>query len=94
VRRPQRADLGAIRNFRTPRANLECLYDADSGTPFLYDRDDLARFLYGINDIGAPDDVPRNSQGIALVGDPRNDVAGMTAADACRDCAGRARLGD
>src|SRR5712691_3515303 len=70
----KRADPGLIRNFRTPRANLECLYDAGSGTPFLYDRDDSARFLYGMNDIGAPDDLPRNSQGIALVGDPRNDV--------------------
>jgi hypothetical protein len=70
----KRADPSLIRNFRTPRANLECVYDAGSGTPFLYDRDDSARFLYGINDRGAPDDLPRNSQGIALVGDPRNDV--------------------
>jgi hypothetical protein len=70
----KRADPGLIRNFRTPRANLECVYDAGSGTPFLYDREDPARFLYGTNDAGAPDDLPRNSQGIALVGDPRNDV--------------------
>jgi hypothetical protein len=33
-----------------------------------------ACFLYGVNDLGVPDDLPRNSQGIALVGDPRNDV--------------------
>ncbi len=70
-----RADPNVIRNFRTPRANLECLYDAGGGgTPYLYDRDDSARFLYGTNDVGAPDDLPRNSQGIALIGDPRNDV--------------------
>ena len=70
----KRADSLLIRNFRTPRANLESVYDAGSGTPYLYDRDDSARLLYGINDAGAADDVPRNYQGIALVGDPRNDV--------------------
>jgi hypothetical protein len=70
----KRADPALIRNFRTPRANLECLYDAGSGTPFLYDRHDPAQFLIGANALGAPDDVPRNQQGVALIGDPRNDV--------------------
>jgi Animal haem peroxidase len=71
----KRADLSLIHNFRTPRANLECVYDAGTGTPFLYERDDPARLLIGINDRGAPDDVPRNQQGVALVGDARsNDV--------------------
>jgi Animal haem peroxidase len=66
-----RADPSQIRNFRTPRANLEGLYGSGPvGSPYLYDKDDPAKLLLG------PDgyDVPRNQQGIALVGDPRNDV--------------------
>jgi hypothetical protein len=66
-----RSDPGQIRNFRTPRANLEGVYGAGPvGSPYLYDRDDPARLLL------SPDghDVPRNQQGIALLGDPRNDV--------------------
>jgi Animal haem peroxidase len=61
-------------NFRTPRANLECLYGAGPvGNPFLYRRDDPAKFLLGRNDAGEDADLPRNPEGIALVGDPRND---------------------
>jgi hypothetical protein len=60
-----------LRNFRTPAANLECLYGGGPvGSPYLYDRADPARLLTGSH----PADVPRNSQGIALIGDPRNDV--------------------
>ena len=47
---------------------------AGIGAPFLYDRADPAKLLLGRNDAGQPDDRPRNSQGVALVGDPRNDV--------------------
>jgi hypothetical protein len=66
---------GQVVNFRTPRANLECLYgDGPTGAPFLYDQRDSAKLLLGGNDAGEPGDLPRNAQGIALVGDPRNDV--------------------
>jgi hypothetical protein len=69
------ADSDHVANFRSPRANLECLYgDGPTGSPFLYDRDDPAKLLIGINDRGEPGDLPRNPQGIALIGDPRNDV--------------------
>ena len=69
------ADGDHIANFRSPRANLECLYgDGPVGNPFLYDRDDPAKLLIGRNEQGAPGDVPRNAQGIAIIGDPRNDV--------------------
>jgi hypothetical protein len=65
------ADPETIRNFRTPRVNLESVYGGGPiGSPYLYDREDSAKLLLGAD--GA--DVPRNSQGIALVGDPRNDV--------------------
>jgi hypothetical protein len=63
-----RADAERITNFRTPRVNLECLYgDGPVGAPFLYQRDDPAKLL------AAGHDVPRNSEGTALLGDPRND---------------------
>jgi hypothetical protein len=64
-------DPHALRNARAPRMNLECLYgDGSIGHPFLYQRDDPAKLLLGEN--GA--DVPRNREGIALLGDPRNDT--------------------
>jgi len=64
-------DPQLVRNFRTPRANLECMYGGGPiGSPYLYDRDDPARLLLG----PGGRDVPRNQQDIALVGDPRNDV--------------------
>jgi Animal haem peroxidase len=66
-----RADPAQIRNFRTPRANLEGVYGAGPvGSPYLYDNADPAKLLLGPDGV----DVPRNQQGIALVGDPRNDV--------------------
>jgi len=69
------ARLNELRNFRTPRLDLECLYaSGPGGDPYLYDLEDLDKFLLGINDIGNLDDLPRNRQGRALVGDPRNDV--------------------
>ena len=62
-------------NFRTPRANLEAIYgDGPVGHPFLYQRDDPAKLLIGLNEAGEEADLPRNSEGIALIGDPRNDV--------------------
>jgi hypothetical protein len=65
------ADPSQLRNFRTPKANLEGVYGAGPvGSPYLYDREDPAKLLLGPGGY----DVPRNQQGIALVGDPRNDV--------------------
>jgi hypothetical protein len=70
-----RADREGIRNFRTPRANLESLYGAGPvGSPYLYHRKDPAKLLIGLNDRGEQADLPRNQEGIALIGDPRNDV--------------------
>jgi hypothetical protein len=70
-----RVDAASLRNARNPTIDLECLYgDGPTGNPYLYDRDDPAKLLLGRNDAGFPDDLPRNQQGVALVGDPRNDV--------------------
>jgi hypothetical protein len=66
-----RGDAGRIRNFRVPRANLEGLYGSGPvGSPYLYARDDPAKLLLSADGC----DVPRNHEGIALIGDPRNDV--------------------
>jgi hypothetical protein len=63
-------DPQALRNARAPQLNLECLYgDGPVGHPFLFERDDPAKFLRGLDDA----DVPRNAEGIAIIGDPRND---------------------
>ena len=63
-------DPESLRNARAPRLDLEILYgDGPVGHPFLYQRGDPAKFLLGTGGI----DVPRNSEGIAIIGDPRND---------------------
>jgi hypothetical protein len=64
-------DITTLRNARTPRANLEALYGAGPvGSPYLFDQADPAKLLLGVGGR----DLPRNQQGIALIGDPRNDV--------------------
>jgi hypothetical protein len=69
------ARLAELRNFRTPRLDLESVYGAGpGGEPFLYDLNDADKFLLGVNDLGKPDDLPRNHQGRALISDPRDDV--------------------
>ena len=50
-----RADPDALRNYRTPRANLESVYGGGPvGSPYLYERDDPARLLLGEGDVDVP----------------------------------------
>lgn len=66
---------GTLRNFHAPRLDLEPLYGISATSmPFLYDLRDGDKLLLGRNDAARPDDLPRNQQGRALTGDPRNDV--------------------
>jgi hypothetical protein len=66
-----RADADRIRNFRIPRANLEGLYGSGPvGSPYITPRTTPAKLLLSAQG----SDVPRNHEGIALIGDPRNDV--------------------
>jgi hypothetical protein len=63
-------DPARLRNARSPQLNLECLYgDGPVGHPYLFQRNDPAKLLTG------PDgqDVLRNGEGTAIIGDPRND---------------------
>jgi hypothetical protein len=63
-------DPSQLHNARSPRLNLESLYgDGPVGHPYLFARSDPAKLLIG------PDgnDVLRNAEGTAVIGDPRND---------------------
>jgi hypothetical protein len=63
-------NISGLHNSRSPRLDLECLYgDGPTGHPFLFQREDPAKFLLGVD--GA--DLQRNAEGIAVIGDPRND---------------------
>ncbi len=69
-------DPDALTSFRSPRFDLDCVYGrGPADDPFLYDQDSqvagAAKLLIGTN--GLDDDLPRNTQGVALLGDPRND---------------------
>ncbi|MUN08060.1 peroxidase [Agromyces luteolus] len=66
-------DPDALTNFRSPRFDLDCIYGRGPvDDPFLYDRDSgREKLLVGRHD--DEDDLPRNSQDTALIGDPRND---------------------
>lgn len=74
-------DPDALRNFRTPAFDLDCVYGSGrDDQPYLYQRADSALLLVGEGEKfeQAPDkpierDLPRNSEGLALIGDRRND---------------------
>ncbi|MEM9999592.1 MAG: heme peroxidase family protein [Pseudomonadota bacterium] len=69
----------AIENFRTPALDLDSLYARGPGdTNYLFDRNDPEKFLIGVTQpVGSlramPNDLPRNPQGLAIIGDHRND---------------------
>jgi hypothetical protein len=64
------ADLSQLRNARSPQLNLEGLYgDGPVGHPFLFQRNDPAKLLTS----PGGRDPPRNTEGTAIIGDPRND---------------------
>jgi Animal haem peroxidase len=74
-------DPESLVNFRTPRLDLDSLYGGGPGDqPFLYDWPEKAPggtklLLGGKGPVPKPasEDLPRNEQGRALIGDPRND---------------------
>jgi hypothetical protein len=78
-------DPAAIENFRTPRLDLDSVYGLGPRVqPSLYDRNSpgRAKLLIGATVTGGgdpnikpglPHDLPRNSQGFAIIGDERND---------------------
>lgn len=81
----RRRDPEAIRNFRIPALDLDSVYGGGpTAAPHLYDRDVddgrttlLTEVIPGSADVSVGNrarfDLPRNSQDVALLGDPRND---------------------
>jgi hypothetical protein len=73
-------DPDALVDFRTPRFDLDSVYGAGpADQPYLYEWNSPTnrgvKLLVGHNegDEFERDDLPRNQQGRALIGDPRND---------------------
>ena len=65
-------DPDALVDFRTPRFDLDSVYGSGpADEPFQYTANGT-RMLIGANQTGDAD-LPRNTQGVALIGDPRND---------------------
>jgi hypothetical protein len=74
-------DPDALHDFRSPRYDLDSLYGrGPADEPFLYESQDErfrgVKLLIGRNPANQglePDDLLRNRQGRAIIGDPRND---------------------
>lgn len=72
----EEADPSRIANFRTPRLDLDSVYLAGpNASPFLYEHGRFGFLRTG--NAQNPDDLPRNEEGVALIGDPRNDENGI-----------------
>ncbi len=78
-------NANTVQNMRTPSLDLDCVYGRGPGVdPALFDQANPGKMLLGTNTSQGPGgpnpgetktdfDVPRNSQGTAIIGDPRND---------------------
>lgn len=72
----RQADPEHISNFRTPSLGLDNVYGSGPGaSPHLFDQGAGQGIKFLVEETGTPGkhDVPRNSQNVALIGDPRND---------------------
>ena len=64
--------VGKLPNLRTASLDLDCVYGlGPEASPYLYSADGTGVMLTGNAD--NPDDLARNHEGRALIGDPRND---------------------
>lgn len=78
VSKPQSPE--ELRNFRTPALELDCLYGAGpEESPELYDKRDKWLLAVGRNDAGKYNDLIRDEDGNAIIGDVRNDENMITA---------------
>ncbi|MBU3079515.1 peroxidase family protein [Sphingomonas quercus] len=72
----RQADPEQVANFRTPSFGLDNVYGAGpGGSPHLYDQVGGKGITFLVEPMGTPGkfDLPRNSQNVALIGDPRDD---------------------
>ncbi len=75
----RRTDPNGLLNFRTPRLDLDCVYGrGPADQPYLYDEaSGKQKMLIGKIAGSNLRDLPRNTQGRALIGDMRNDENSM-----------------
>jgi len=67
-------DPDGLRSFRTPVLDLDALYGlGPDDQPYLYQKQDSAKLLVGQGESAEEEDLPRNVDERALIGDPRND---------------------
>ncbi len=67
-------DPNGLLNHRTPRLDLDNIYGKGRAqSPYLYDQNDKDKFLIGQVTGTNLRDLPRNTDGVALIGDMRND---------------------
>jgi hypothetical protein len=70
----RQTDPDALTNFRSPRFDLDCVYGrGPSDDAFMYDKAPGRSDMLLIGHHDNEDDLPRNIQHTALLGDPRND---------------------
>jgi hypothetical protein len=70
----RRNDVDALVDFRSPRFDLDSLYGSGpADEPFQYVRGSKGLALLVEANKNGIEDLPRNSQDVALIGDPRND---------------------
>ena len=71
-----KAEISKLPNLRSASLDLDCVYGfGPEASPFQYDPSQPGRMLVGseVDGVSNPNDLPRNSVGRALIGDPRND---------------------
>ena len=72
----EKSDIEDLKNYRTPRLELDSLYGMgpqDPQSQAFYDENDSALLKLGSNDAGKPNDIPRTPDGTPIIGDERND---------------------
>src|SRR5262249_48688211 len=66
-------DPDALVDFRSPRFDLDSVYGSGpDDEPFLYEQPGRLRLVIGPKNTKGEPDLQRNSDGVALIGDPRN----------------------
>jgi hypothetical protein len=70
----RRNDPDALVDFRSPRFDLDSIYGAGpADQPYLYDQPARLKLLIDKKNSKGEPDLQRNAEGVALIGDPRND---------------------
>jgi len=67
-------DPNKLKNFRTPRLDLDCIYGSGpADQPYMYSDSQKGMLLTGVVGNSLEPDLPRNVEGRAIIGDMRND---------------------